>query len=107
MVRQVDNEIPQSKYTPVLCKLWTAVKQREEVIEYISSGLRLCWKMAIQRPPMVFRTSDKYLGDKFQELYWKSEDPKTEHPTKLCHVFPMLYHGQSLMVKGKVYLMRT
>ena len=59
--------------------------------------------MAIQRPPMELKCSEKYLGDKMHDLAWNSKKP-TDPDTVLIHVYPMLYHGQSLMAKGKVLL---
>ena len=56
--------------------------------------------MAIQRPPMEFRFSKEWLGDKHQELYWNSEPNAAD--VKVVHVYPMLYHNNALMAKGKV-----
>ena len=86
-----------------ISELWSKTHEAEGIKKFIEAITRLCWKMVIQRPPMELKTSDKYEGEKFQELVWNSASPDTPNPVVIT-VYPMLYHGDSLMAKGKVLL---
>ena len=55
----------------------------------------------VQRPAMTFHFTDSYLGEKQQELHWQSY---CGEGARAFEVHPILYHGTSVMAKGKVYL---
>lgn len=77
------------------------------VTKYIEACVRLTWKMAIQKPAMTFQQSgigDPWQGEQRQDPHWGSSDPQDPESVVLYYVVPMLYHGEALMVKGKVYL---
>ena len=84
-----------------LKRLWSKTHEAEAVKNFIEAITRLCWKMVLQRPPMEFKTSDKYEGETLQELYWNSPNPDTVN-SPVITVYPMLYHGDNLIAKGKV-----
>ena len=88
-----------------LKRLWSKTHEAEAVKKFVEAITRVCWKMVLQRPPMEFKTSDKYKGKMFQELTWNSPDPDTANPPVIT-VYPMLYHGDSLMAKGRVLLQK-
>ena len=84
--------------------LWSKTHEAEAVKKFVEAVTNVCWKMVIQRPPMEFRTSDKYEGERFQELTWNSVSSDTVNHVVVT-VYPMLYHGITFMGKGKVLLL--
>ena len=83
--------------------LWSKTHEQESMKNFVEAITRVCWKMVLQRPPMEFKTTDAYAGEKLQELTYDSVSPNTVD-CQLITVYPMLYHGDSLMAKGKVLL---
>ena len=81
--------------------IWTKAIRDEDVKRYVEDTARLCWKMVIQRPKMEFKKCNQWLGEKFQDLYWNSDNSPN---AMVLQVYPMLYHGPSMMAKGKVLL---
>ena len=81
-----------------------AVLPGKPVDDYIESVARLTWKMVIQQPQMKFSIEgegQKYC-DTIQELQWGS-NPVGKSAKVKYYVYPLLYHGDKLMSKGKVF----
>ena len=46
-------------------------------------------------------------GEGKQEIFYKSSDPSDPDSKVWFYVHPALYHGDALMVKGRVFLRKT
>ena len=85
---------------------WQLVKTLPTMQDFVQTVTRICLAMVLHKPQMNFKLSDgKYLGDNIHDLYWNSVDPLTER-YHAHDVFPALYKGPSLLVKGKVFLVK-
>lgn len=75
---------------------------------FLESCVKLAWKMALQSPPVIFSmdgVNKKWdMSGPLQrsDLYWGSVIPKDRKPVIDYYVYPMLYQGERLLVKGKV-----
>ena len=86
--------------------LLNASLQIEDVNDYIADSVRIAWKMALQRPPMTFDTSDtgkQWSKDMFLELMWGS-DPKASDAVIQYYKTPKLFHAGKTMTKGSVFV---
>ena len=89
------------RYFPEIPKLL----ENKDIDIYMEESAFLAWKMAIQRPPMVFTQPDigqKYQGEKIHPLAWGSK-PSSSSKVKY-YIYPNLVHGDSIMVRGKVFV---
>ena len=86
------------------------IKQHLELAgmeKYLKATSVITWNMVLQRPPMVLKTDGvgrPWKGDKVQEIFGKSADPSNPKAKVEYYLHPELYHGSSLMVKGRVCL---
>ena len=73
--------------------------------KYAEASALLAWKMAIQRPPMIFDQPDvnkPFQGEHLHPLAWGSKPGKD---AKIRYYqYPTLLHGDKVMVKGKVFV---
>ena len=72
------------------------------VQKYVRKSAVLCWKMALQRPKMWFKSAkqDEKYDETTQDPFYGSKDP-FKHRV-LYTVKPALYHGDALNIKAKV-----
>ena len=85
-------------------KVWQVVKDFPAVLDFIKAATRVSFAMVLHKPQIDYKLSkDKYLGRDIQELYWNSVSPETER-YHVHNVFPAICRGDSVLVKGKVYL---
>ena len=85
--------------------LWSNTCEERGIKEFVKGICRVCWEMVVLQPPMEFRFAKKY-DAQLQELAWNSASPDTTG-AEVINVYPMLYHGNELMSKGKVFLMKA
>ena len=81
------------------------VMKCQGVLTYIKATSVVTWKMILQRPVMSFRQDgidSKWQGEDKQEVFWSSDDPKDSESKVKFYVHPALYHGDAMMVKGRV-----
>ena len=85
-------------------KVWQVVKDFPAVLDFIKAATQVSFAMMLHKPQLDYKLSkDKYLGHDVQELYWNSMSPVTER-YHVHNVFPAICRGESVLVKGKVYL---
>ena len=79
--------------------------ENKHMVTYMKECCRLGWKMAMQRPQMTFRQPQRghKLDPKEQELSWGS-DPDGKNACIKYSIYPVLMHGDKLMVKGRVFV---
>ena len=88
-----------SKYLPKL-------EDAKDVYQFFKESVRIAWKMAIQRSPMVF--SARGIGQKWTqqsnlELIWGS-NPNSPNAVIQYFKGPTLFHARNVMVKGTVFV---
>ena len=83
---------------------WQLVKTLPAIMEFKKAATIFSLFMVLCKQ-MDYRISyDKYLGDNVQELHFNSVSPVTENRYHVHNVFPAVSNGESILVKGKVFL---
>ena len=94
---------------PYMTKIWPLAKESGYIKACISSLCHLSWNMVIQRPPMRFTADgigEKWQGEKTQELWWNSCDPKSKGAKVKCYVYPALWHRGKVLSAGRVLVQK-